>query len=178
MLLPNAKRAFIDPGKIRDYLLSPAHPVGRFKAVFFRALGFTEAAWMALRDALLAVARLGAVSELSATTYGRRFEVRGTLLRPNGRAADVVTGWIVRSGEDFCASLLPTLRDMFNELDTVVLDRDLLEHGLRRGDLGAIVAVHSPDALEVEFVAASGRTQALVTLTPSDVRAERYGDRR
>jgi hypothetical protein len=60
---------------------------------------------------------------------------------------------------------------MFNELDTVVLDRDLPEHGLRQGDVGAIVALLSTDTFEVEFVAASGRTQALVTLTASDVRA-------
>jgi hypothetical protein len=60
---------------------------------------------------------------------------------------------------------------MFNVLDTVVLDRDLPEHGLRRGDLGAVVDVYSPDGLEVEFVVASGRTQALLTLRTSDVRA-------
>ncbi len=60
---------------------------------------------------------------------------------------------------------------MFKLLDTVVLDRDLPEHGLRRGDLGAIVDVHAPDGLDVEFVLASGRTQALVTLLSTDVRA-------
>jgi hypothetical protein len=60
---------------------------------------------------------------------------------------------------------------MFNLLDTVVLDRDLPELGLRRGDLGAVVDVHPPDGLEVEFVLASGRTQALVSLNNSDVRA-------
>jgi hypothetical protein len=60
---------------------------------------------------------------------------------------------------------------MFNVLDTVVLDRDLPEHGLRCGDLGAVVDVYSPDGLEVEFVVASGRTQALLTLRTSDVRA-------
>lgn len=60
---------------------------------------------------------------------------------------------------------------MFNELDAVVLDRDVPEHGLRRGDVGAIVAVLAPDTFEVEFVAASGRTQALVTLRTADVRA-------
>ena len=49
-------------------------------------------------------------------------------------------------------------------LDTVVLDRDLAEHGLRSGDLGAVVEVYEPDGLEVEFVTASGKTQALVTL--------------
>ena len=55
-------------------------------------------------------------------------------------------------------------------LDTVVLDRDLPEHGLRRGDLGAVVEVYEPDGLEVEFVRASGRTQALVELSIADVR--------
>ena len=59
----------------------------------------------------------------------------------------------------------------FKKLDTVVLDRDVLAHGLRRGDLGAVVEVYEPDGLEVEFVTASGRTQAVVTLTVGDVRA-------
>lgn len=56
-------------------------------------------------------------------------------------------------------------------LDTVVLVHDVPEHGLRTGDLGAVVDVHPPDALEVEFVTASGRTTALVSLKASDVRA-------
>jgi hypothetical protein len=59
----------------------------------------------------------------------------------------------------------------FRLLETVVLERDLLEHGLRKGDLGAVVEVYEPDALEVEFVTASGKTQALVTLAVADVRA-------
>lgn len=59
----------------------------------------------------------------------------------------------------------------FRELDTVVLDRDLPEHGLRRGDLGAVVHVHAPDTYEVEFVRASGHTEALVTLTAAELRA-------
>jgi hypothetical protein len=63
----------------------------------------------------------------------------------------------------------------FKELDTVVLDRDVPEHGLRRGDLGAVVQTYEPDGLDVEFVTASGRTQALVTLSERDVRA--VGDR-
>jgi hypothetical protein len=58
----------------------------------------------------------------------------------------------------------------YNALDTVVLNRDLPEHGLRAGDLGAVVETYPPDALEVEFVTASGRTTALVTLKTSDVR--------
>jgi hypothetical protein len=56
-------------------------------------------------------------------------------------------------------------------LDVVVLEHDIPKHGLRRGDLGAVVEVYGPDAIAVEFVAASGRTQALVTLTPAHIRA-------
>jgi hypothetical protein len=48
----------------------------------------------------------------------------------------------------------------FHLLNTVVLDRDLEEHRLRKGDLGAVVEVYEPDGLEVEFVRASGKTQA------------------
>lgn len=59
---------------------------------------------------------------------------------------------------------------MFKLLDTVVLKRDVPEAGLRVGDLGAIVEVYEPDGFEVEFVAASGRTQALVTLRADDIR--------
>ena len=58
----------------------------------------------------------------------------------------------------------------FHPLDVVVLNTDLPALGLKRGDLGAVVEVYGPDAIDVEFVAASGRTQALVTLKPSDIR--------
>lgn len=64
----------------------------------------------------------------------------------------------------------------FQELETVVLDRDLPEHGLRCGDLGAVVGIYAPDELEVEFVRASGLTEACVTLAESDVRAPGDGD--
>ena len=58
----------------------------------------------------------------------------------------------------------------FRELDTVALSRDLPEHNLRRGDLGAVVQVLGPDLYEVEFVRASGVTEALVSLGSTDLR--------
>jgi Domain of unknown function (DUF4926) len=63
----------------------------------------------------------------------------------------------------------------YRELDTVLVTRDLPAHGLRRGDVGAVVRVYSPSALEVEFVTATGATQELVTLTLDTVRP--VGDR-
>lgn len=58
----------------------------------------------------------------------------------------------------------------FHPLDVVVLKTDRPAQGLKRGDLGAIVDIYSPEAIDVEFVAASGRTQALITVRPSDIR--------
>ena len=56
-------------------------------------------------------------------------------------------------------------------LDTVVLARDIPEHSLRQGDVGAVVEIYEPDAIEVEFLTGSGETVALLTLAVSDIRA-------
>jgi hypothetical protein len=61
-------------------------------------------------------------------------------------------------------------------LDVVVLVQNLPVEGLQEGDLGTVVELLDADTFEVEFVAASGRTQALVTLTASDVRPVRDDD--
>ncbi|HVF42716.1 MAG TPA: DUF4926 domain-containing protein [Pyrinomonadaceae bacterium] len=65
---------------------------------------------------------------------------------------------------------------MIRELDTVALTRDVAEHGLKRGDVGAVVHCYEDGtAFEVEFVTADGRTLALLTLPAQDVR--RLGER-
>jgi hypothetical protein len=58
----------------------------------------------------------------------------------------------------------------FDELDPVVLDVDIPERGLPKRSLGAVVHVYAGDACEVEFIAASGRTAALVTLKTAQIR--------
>ncbi len=63
-----------------------------------------------------------------------------------------------------------------HELDTVVLARDIPEANLRTGDLGAVVHVHGHAMIEVEFVTAAGRTQAVQTLSMNDVRPVRDDD--
>lgn len=61
-------------------------------------------------------------------------------------------------------------------LDYVVLIHDLPEKKLSAGDLGAVVEVYAPDALEVEFVKASGETLAVITLSEKDVRPVESAD--
>ena len=95
--LPDARRATIEPAKIYDYLLSAAHPVGRFKAVFFRSLGYSADRWQVLRDDFLELARSAEVVATHTTPFGRKFEVDGTPTGPGGRSAAVRTVWIVRA---------------------------------------------------------------------------------
>jgi hypothetical protein len=52
----------------------------------------------------------------------------------------------------------------------VVLTRDVPEYDLRAGDIGTVVHVHPERGIIVEFVRASGETQALAELTSADVR--------
>jgi hypothetical protein len=60
---------------------------------------------------------------------------------------------------------------MFEELDTVALTRDVEEHALKRGDVGAVVySFQDREAFEVEFVTGEGRTIALLTLRKGDIR--------
>ncbi len=55
-------------------------------------------------------------------------------------------------------------------LDSVVLKRDLPEHGLKKGDIGAVLELYETGGVELEFVTGSGKTQAIFTLKHSDVR--------
>lgn len=58
-----------------------------------------------------------------------------------------------------------------NELDTVVLTHDIKNCKLKEGDMGAVVQVYDGGkAFEVEFVTAEGKTVALLTLKPDDIR--------
>ena len=50
------------------------------------------------------------------------------------------------------------------------------ELDLRKGDLGAIVEIYSPQVVEVEFVAAGGRTRTVATLASEELRHVTGGD--
>lgn len=97
MRLPNFRRALVEPGKVRGYLLSNSHPVGRFKSGFFMSLGYTQDDWMKLRDDLVELAANGAAIPVGETKFGRKFEVTGILTGPTGRSANIRTVWMVAS---------------------------------------------------------------------------------
>ena len=98
MRLPNAEQAIIDPQKLHGYLLSPTHPVGRFKARFFSALGYTAERWQEFETDLRAQ-HLPQDAELSETLpAGNLFTIRAILKARNGQSAIVLSVWFVPAG--------------------------------------------------------------------------------
>lgn len=61
---------------------------------------------------------------------------------------------------------------MIEEHESVVLQSDVLEHGLAAGDIGTVVMVHQSGAgYTVEFMTLTGQTVAVVTLPAERVRS-------
>ena len=100
MKLPNKEKAIISPEKLHDYLLSPLHPVGRFKAEFFRSLGYSSKNWMDLEVTIQAILDNSAEKKIK-TEYGQEYEVRGKITGPSNKTAEIITAWIILDGEDF-----------------------------------------------------------------------------
>ncbi|MDZ7753983.1 MAG: adhesin [Gammaproteobacteria bacterium] len=99
-MLPNTELAVIVEEKVRDYLLSDTHPLGRFKAAIFRGLGYRQSEWSRLSADLKGFLSKEANPQES-TKYGQKYEIRGRLTGPNGKSVYLVTAWIVLRGEDF-----------------------------------------------------------------------------
>ena len=97
--LPNGDQAIISREKLVDYILSRAHPIGRFKAGFFAKMGFQSDNWrtfeIALREQHLAVG----AQLVSANEYGKKYEIRATLKGPVGPPRLVVSVWIIETGQ-------------------------------------------------------------------------------
>jgi len=99
MRVPHSSAAYVNAAKIRDYLLSPVHPLGCFKSSFFTSLGYSQDSWTQLEIDLRTHLRSHAVLQIRRNVYGTKYCVRGRLRGPSGAAADVIAVWIVLDGE-------------------------------------------------------------------------------
>jgi hypothetical protein len=93
-----AAAAIIPADKLRDYLLSSTHPIGRYKSALFRSLGYAQEQWQLL-DRDLRTRLKNEAQPSGASEYGQKFAVRGRLSGPNGNSAGIVTIWIILTGQ-------------------------------------------------------------------------------
>lgn len=99
MKLPDKEKAYIPLLKIKDYLLSETHPIGKSKAKFFRSLGFNEANIDLLKQGLLTIAHMDDIQEAVSSMHGVKYVIDGLLQTPDGEAVKVRTIWIIDKGQ-------------------------------------------------------------------------------
>jgi hypothetical protein len=93
--LPNADKAVIDSEKIRGYVLSPTHPVGRFKCAFFVQFGYSAKEWSGFERSLRGLIQSEDVAAVEETPYGRKYVVEGSVETPSGKMLELVTVWVI-----------------------------------------------------------------------------------
>jgi hypothetical protein len=98
MSLPNANAAVIAPEKIRDYLLSPIHPLGRYKAAFLRSYGYQQSSWQVLVEDIRALLPHEA-KRVETTDFGEKYTITGYIVGPNGCRFSLTTVWIILNSE-------------------------------------------------------------------------------
>lgn len=89
----------ISQSKLVKYILSQTHPVGRFKAKFFRQSGFDETNANLFEEALKAIAESQDVQKVIKSPYGTKYLIQGKIETPIGKTVAVKTVWIIEKGE-------------------------------------------------------------------------------
>jgi len=99
MELPNKEKAYIPLAKLKDYLLSETHSVGKSKAKFLRSLGFNEVNVNLLKEGLIAIAHSGNVKDVVSSSHGVKYVINGQIKVPVGGFIEMRTVWIIDKGQ-------------------------------------------------------------------------------
>jgi hypothetical protein len=97
-MLPHSESAYIPDAKLFEYLLSPAHPEGGPKAIFFEAIGYTTENAESLRAELMRIARDGHLTDQSRIDVGEKYVIEGVLSRKKGNGIRLRTVWVIDTG--------------------------------------------------------------------------------
>lgn len=100
MKLPNGSKAIISREKLIDYVLSETHATGKFKAKFFRKLGFTETNVYLFEKALRKLAKYQEVTDVVSSDFGTKYIIDGRIDTPSEKVVKVRTIWIIEKWEN------------------------------------------------------------------------------
>ena len=100
MRLPKAEDAQVDVEKLRGYLLSETHPIGKSKGKFFRGIGFDESSLAILQRGLIAIAKTEEIVQTASSAHGTKYVVDGLITTPSGNRVKLRTVWIVDEGQN------------------------------------------------------------------------------
>ena len=96
--VPNAVSAIVVPIKLRDYLLSHVHPVGRHKARAFAACGYFDHNWDDFSAELKRHVVEGGVVQTIESEHGVKYIVEGNIACPSRQLFYLRSVWILEKG--------------------------------------------------------------------------------
>ena len=102
-LLPD--KTNIDPRKLRDYLLNPAHPEGATKAQYLSEMGYNQENYHILEVDLRNQHLTCDVQPGKESIFGVKYEILAPLVGPNGKKRLIRSVWMIRKSDSF-ASLI------------------------------------------------------------------------
>lgn len=88
------KKITISDDKLVNYLLSETHPIGRFKAYFFKNLGFHLKNKELLKQKLIQTITSGTVIEVRSSQFGEKIVIQDKLETSSENFAIIKTVWI------------------------------------------------------------------------------------
>jgi len=95
MKLPNSENALVPKDRLENYLLPEIHPIGRFKAVFFKNLGYDDGDTDVLAHGLSSIAQQEDVSDVQPSEFGTKYIIEGIIQTPSGATVAMRTVWII-----------------------------------------------------------------------------------
>lgn len=95
MKIQNIDKAVVSPEKIKNYLLSLSHPVGRFKAIYFNKLGYSLDNWEILVEAFIYILHNNKPRKLIKNDFGVKYEVAGEINGKQNKKYNIITVWII-----------------------------------------------------------------------------------
>ncbi len=99
MKLPNSEQAIVPEKKLTEYLLSETHAVGKFKARFFRRLGFDLTNASLLQKEIMNLVQVQDVENIIPSNYGTKYIVKGAIKTPIGESVRIKTVWIIEKNQ-------------------------------------------------------------------------------
>jgi hypothetical protein len=97
--MPNWEHAFVEPAKVRDYLLDPAHRDGASKARYFMRLGYRREAWAELQNDLVTQLSPLDVDAVQRRQDGVLYVIVGRLAGPHG-SGTILSVWMLERDEE------------------------------------------------------------------------------
>lgn len=99
MKLPHGDQAVISREKLLGYILSESHATGKFKAKFFRKLGFNKENVAVFEKTLRDIAKSSEISNELSSPFGIKYTIDSEINTPTGKLAKITTVWIVEKDQ-------------------------------------------------------------------------------